>query len=312
MKKKLFTILAALFLFASSSYSLTHVTAQEDEAIIYPASYQLNALDSQALAEFYEENMGMTILEEEDGYYRLGTSEELTLLEIFPTDIPRGESLSTGLYHTAFLFSEREFLGSALNHLFETQSPIEGFTHHGVSDAVYAADIEGNGIELYWDYPESKWPESENDGEVEMLNEPLDYVELLESATEEFTNLDDRVKLGHFHLVSDDFEAAGEFYSQVLGLNTRSFVAGDSIFQASGNYHHHLANNNWFADQNLSHPEFTQQGLRAMIWATESEDFFNDIIANLDALGVEYTQDGQQVSFIDASGLGVIVELVNE
>lgn len=312
MKKKLFTILTALFLFTSLSHSLTRVAAQEEEAIIYPASYQLNALDSQALAEFYEENMGMTILEEEDGYYRLGTSEELTLLEIFPTDIPRGETLSTGLYHTAFLFSEREYLGSALNHLFETQSPIEGFTYHGVSDAVYAADIEGNGIELYWDYPESEWPESENDGEVEMLNEPLDYVELMESATEEFTTLDERVKLGHFHLVSDDFEAAGEFYGQVLGLNTRSFVEGDSIFQASGNYHHHLANNNWFADQNLSHPEFTQQGLRATIWSTESEEFFNDVMTNLDALGVEYTQEGQRLSFLDTSGLGVIVELVNE
>ncbi|MGO4942346.1 VOC family protein [Ruoffia tabacinasalis] len=314
MKKKTLKTIIALFLLALVASPLTAM-AQDDassDAVIYPASYQLNSMDSLALADFYENNMGMTILEEADGYYRLGTSDKRTLLEIFPTDIPRGDSLSTGLYHTAFLFNDREYMGSALNHLMETQSPIEGFTYHGVSDAIYAADIEGNGIELYWDYPEEEWPQGEGDNSVEMLNEPLDYVELMESATEEFTQLDERTKIGHFHLVSDDFDAAGEFYIDVFGLNTQSYVEGDSFFQASGSYHHHIANNNWFADQGITQPEEGQQGLRATVWETQSEEFFNEIISNLDSLGADYTQEDNLLSFNDASGLGVIVEFVSE
>lgn len=314
LKKKTLKTIIALFLLALVASPLTAM-AQDDassDAVIYPASYQLNSMDSLALADFYENNMGMTILEEADGYYRLGTSDKRTLLEIFPTDIPRGDSLSTGLYHTAFLFNDREYMGSALNHLMETQSPIEGFTYHGVSDAIYAADIEGNGIELYWDYPEEEWPQGEGDNSVEMLNEPLDYVELMESATEEFTQLDERTKIGHFHLVSDDFDAAGEFYSDVFGLNTQSYVEGDSFFQASGSYHHHIANNNWFADQGITQPEEGQQGLRATVWETQSEEFFNEIISNLDSLGADYTQEDNLLSFNDASGLGVIVEFVSE
>lgn len=319
MNNKFLKFIASLLTLLVFTGPLT-AFAQEDtepfsqDAIVYPSSYQLNSLDSSKLADFYENNLGMTVLEEADGYYRLGTSDERTLLEIFPTDIPRSEVISTGLYHTAFLFSDREYLGSILSHLMETQSPVEGFTHHGVSDAVYAADIEGNGIELYWDFPQEDWPVDENgeDGAVKMLNELLDYVGLMNSATEEFSQLDERTKIGHFHLVSNDFDAAGDFYSKVLSLKTRSYVEGDSFFQASNGYHHHLANNNWFADQGLEMPVEGQQGLRAAIWETTSSDFYSEVKTALDDLGVEYTEEDNQLHFKDTSGLGVIVQLATE
>lgn len=287
----------------------------KDEAIVYPAAYQLNALDSEALAEFYENNMGMTVLEEGDGYYRLGTSDERSLLEIFPTDIPRGDGISTGLYHTAYLFNDRLYMGSLLTHMMETQSPIEGFTHHGVSDAIYAADIEGNGIELYWDYPQDEWPVNDDNGEVEMQNDPLNYIELMQTPAEEgivFDKLDERTIIGHFHLVSDDYQAAGDFYEEVFGLQTRSFVEDDSFFQASNGYHHHLANNNWFADQDISHPQEGQQGLRNTIWETTSSEFFDGVVATLDRLGSDYTLEDNELTFKDTNGLGVIVRLVEE
>lgn len=286
----------------------------EEEALIYPAAYQLNALDPKALADFYINNLGMTLLEESKGYYRLGTSDERTLLEIFPTDIPRGQGISTGLYHTAYLFSDRQYMGSLLTHLMETESSIEGFTFHGVSDAIYAADIEGNGIELYWDYPEDEWPVNVYSGEVEMQNNPFNYIELMQSASDEgivFDQLDERTMIGHFHLVSDDYEVAGKFYEAVLGLKTRSFVEGDSIFQAANGYHHHLANNNWFVDQNISQPEEGQQGLRNTIWHSSSLDFFQEIMTSLDELGVVYDLVSEtELTFKDTNGLGVIIQLV--
>ncbi|XJS10770.1 VOC family protein [Aerococcaceae bacterium WGS1372] len=311
------TFVLILLILPSTTFSQVNDKAFinfEEDALIYPASYQLNAMDSKSLADFYMNNLGMTLLEEVDGYYRLGTSDERTLLEIFPTDIPRGEGISTGLYHTAYLFNDRQYMGSLLTHMMETESPIEGFTYHGVSDAIYAADIEGNGIELYWDYPIEEWSVNEDSGDVEMQNDPLDYIKLMQSATEEgivFDQLDERTIIGHFHLVSDDYEAAGKFYEDVLGLKIRSFVEDDSLFQDSNAYHHHLANNNWFVDQDMNQPEEGQQGLRNTIWHSHSPEFFDEIILSLDNLGLDYELVTEtELSFKDTNGLGVIVKLV--
>lgn len=71
----------------------------QEDASIYPLSYQLNAIDPHNLAQFYQEAMGMTAIEVEDNYYRLATSAGETLLEIFPATIPHGQTLNTGVYH---------------------------------------------------------------------------------------------------------------------------------------------------------------------------------------------------------------------
>src|SRR5699024_12650509 len=98
----------------------------------------------------------------------------------------------------------------------------------------YVSDIVGDCNEIDWHYSIEEWPHDEGGNAVEMLNEPLDYVELMESATEEFTQLDERTKIEHFHLVSDDYDAAGKFYSDVFNLNTQSYIEGESFFQDSG------------------------------------------------------------------------------
>lgn len=87
---------------------------------------------------------------------------------------------STGLYHVAFLYPDRRSLAEALRRLTRAGVPLEGAADHGVSEALYLRDPDGNGIELYWDRPRAEWPR-QPDGALAMYTEPLDVEALLES-----------------------------------------------------------------------------------------------------------------------------------
>lgn len=84
----------------------------------------------------------------------------------------------TGLYHAAFLYPDRTQLADALGRLTDAGIPLDGAADHGVSQALYLRDPDGNGIELYWDRPEADWPKDE-DGFLAMVNQPLDLDALL-------------------------------------------------------------------------------------------------------------------------------------
>ena len=86
-----------------------------------------------------------------------------------------------GLYHTAFLYPDRAQLGDALRRVLAAGITIEGAADHGVSEAIYISDPDGNGVELYRDRPESEWPRDAN-GQLAMVNEPLDLEALLAEA----------------------------------------------------------------------------------------------------------------------------------
>jgi catechol 2,3-dioxygenase len=88
---------------------------------------------------------------------------------------------TTGLYHLAIRYPDRATLADALRRLAEHRIPISGATDHGVSEAIYLSDPDGNGIELYRDRPADEWPRSP-DGELAMLSAPLDLDALLAEA----------------------------------------------------------------------------------------------------------------------------------
>jgi len=86
-----------------------------------------------------------------------------------------------GLYHFAILYPTRAELADALRRLIEADIPLEGASDHGVSEALYLRDPDGNGLELYWDRPKTQWPKTP-DGGLNMVTEPLDLEELLKEA----------------------------------------------------------------------------------------------------------------------------------
>ena len=91
------------------------------------------------------------------------------------TPAPKGH---TGMYHFAILYPNRLELAKVFKRLSDYNYPFTGFADHGVSEAIYLNDPDGNGVELYVDRPKDKW-KVKNDGEVEMVTEPLDLEDLL-------------------------------------------------------------------------------------------------------------------------------------
>jgi len=91
---------------------------------------------------------------------------------------PRG---TTGLYHVAIRYPTRAALADALRRLLAAGVQLEGASDHGVSEAIYLRDPDGNGIELYWDRPREAWPRGA-DGAIQMVTEPLDLERLLKES----------------------------------------------------------------------------------------------------------------------------------
>lgn len=85
---------------------------------------------------------------------------------------------TTGLYHFAILYPNRQELARALQRLAEYGWPIDGAADHGVSEAIYLHDPDHNGIEIYRDRPQAEWPR-DSSGELTMVNAPLDFDSLL-------------------------------------------------------------------------------------------------------------------------------------
>ena len=90
---------------------------------------------------------------------------------------------TTGLYHVAFLYPDRATLGDALRRIAEAGWPLDGASDHGVSEALYLRDPDGNGVELYRDRPQEEWPRTPS-GDLAMTTRPLDLHALLADATQ--------------------------------------------------------------------------------------------------------------------------------
>jgi len=96
----------------------------------------------------------------------------------YSKDQPPAPRKSPGLFHTAIVYPARKDLGIILKRLVDARYPLSGASDHGVSEAIYLDDPDGNGVELYWDRPREQWPRT-SDGGVEMYTRRLDLEGLL-------------------------------------------------------------------------------------------------------------------------------------
>ncbi len=93
-------------------------------------------------------------------------------------DAPPAPEWGVGLYHTAILYPMRKDLAGVLHRLLQARYPLTGASDHGVSEAIYLDDPDGNGVELYWDRPKECWPVAA-DGSLVMFTQVLDLEDLL-------------------------------------------------------------------------------------------------------------------------------------
>lgn len=94
---------------------------------------------------------------------------------------------STGLYHLAILYPTRAELSDALRRVLSANITLEGASDHGVSEALYLRDPDGNGVELYWDKPQEQWPRTP-EGNLAMITQALDLGSLLKETATTATN----------------------------------------------------------------------------------------------------------------------------
>lgn len=153
---------------------------------------------------------------------------------------------AAGLFHTAIRFPTRKALAQVITRLLRYRWPLQGASDHGVSEAIYLPDPDGNGVELYVDRPESQWPKT--DGALNMVTLPLDISGLLSEAPENEeipAAVDPGTDIGHIHLQVTGTDRAETFYHQVAGMDIMQRYEPGGVFFASGGYHHHIGANSW-------------------------------------------------------------------
>jgi catechol 2,3-dioxygenase len=203
-------------------------------------SISLNVNNRQKMVDFYQW-LGMTVLHQTSSATTLGTSKPLVTL-IHDRNYEMETKPTQGLYHVAYLLPDRQALGSVLNHLLKAKYPLQGLSDHGVSEAIYLADPEGNGIEMYVDRDPKAWP---YDGQsLTMVTEMMKYKEVLALA-KPFVNLPKETILGHLHLHVGSLKEATTSYQQIFGFQVMQHYGDSAVFLSSGGYHHHLGINTW-------------------------------------------------------------------
>ena len=205
----------------------------------------LRVPDLQRSVAFYTEIVGFTLMTTSTSAAELGAGDR-TLLRLFEETNARPAPRTAGLYHFAVLVPSRRELAKSIRQLVATRTPLQGFADHLVSEAVYLADPDGNGIEIYRDRPRDQWPR--RDGQLLMATDPLDVNGLLNelgSDSERWNGLAQGTRIGHIHLQVSNLEEAVVFYQDRLGFDLMMRYGPSAAFLSAGGYHHHIGINTW-------------------------------------------------------------------
>jgi catechol 2,3-dioxygenase len=213
-------------------------------------------------ARYYEQVIGLSLLDRSGGVARLGADPDRPLVELYErpgvAPVPRRGRL--GLYHYAILLPDRPALGRFVQHLAGLDVRA-GMSDHLVSEAVYLNDPDGLGIEVYVDRDPGTW--RYDNGQLVMETQPLNVESLIDAAgSTRWTGIPQGTTIGHMHLFVDDLARAEAFYHVGLGFDKTVWNYPGALFMSAGGYHHHLATNTWAAGA----PPPTEQDARLLEW----------------------------------------------
>lgn len=200
----------------------------------------LTVRDLDKMAEYYETVIGLGLIERDGETALLGVNDKV-LIELRQDRAATVNPGEAGLFHTAFLLPSRGALGAWLGHLTDLGGRLDGASHHGVSEALYLDDPEGNGIEIYRDLPRDAWVRRGD--RIEMVTKPLDMQALRRDA-DQWQGAPEDTVVGHVHLRVGDVAQAADFIRDQIGM-TQTFDVPAARWFGSGGYHHHVAANEW-------------------------------------------------------------------
>lgn len=214
-----------------------------DNQSIQVTNITLNVADLTKMTIFYTQILGLAIKSETNTVvtFNIGSNgHTLTLQEI--NNGRRPSIRESGLFHIALLLPNRQDLGNFLYHAASLGVQIGGGDHL-VSEALYFADPEGNGIEIYDDRPKENWLWEDNKVKMDTLGVDVDDLVAQRSETG-WQGMPDNAKIGHLHLKAVNLDESEDFYIYKLGLEHISDFP-QALFMSMNHYHHHIAINTW-------------------------------------------------------------------
>lgn len=244
----------------------------------------LTISDLRRSIRFYETHLGFSLHRRDDRTASLGAggADLLVLTQCETAPRVRG---TTGLYHFAILVPSRADLARSLRRLVATDTIIQGAADHGVSEALYLADEDGNGIEIYRDRPRDQWPIV--GGHLQMGADPFDLDALLTEAgrADSAAGLPAGTTIGHVHLHVSRLEDAHAFYVDLLGFELMQRYGPSALFVAAGGYHHHIGLNTW-AGVGAPPPPPGAIGLEHFVVMLPDDAARDSVVGRLTAAGI--------------------------
>ena len=270
--------------------------------------------DLELMSSYYSEALALEPVEERahgrQVHRVLGRGTTPMVRLISTPDLPAVDPREAGLFHTAFLFEDRQSLAATVYRAAQdSRSRFVGSSDHLVSEAFYFTDPEGNGIELYIDRARSEWTYAP-DGELRMATEYLDPNTFLrEHLDQTVVDTAPRLpgKVGHVHLQVGDIRQARDFYVDALGFETTVQSYPGALFAAAGGYHHHVAMNTW--NSRGVGPRASRLGLGDVAVTVPTREDLDALVVRLKDKGVGYADTGRSVAAKDPWGTQVTVSL---
>lgn len=290
----------------TSSQTMQPTEIAADHALAMPAHVDHSHLvvaDLPMVSTWYQRIMGLKPLETSASGETLGVGGRPLLTLTTSGNATKAPRNAPGLFHTAFLVPNREELGRWLAHAAHNNVGLQGASDHLVSEAIYLADPEGNGIEVYRDRPRSEW-NFKPDGTVGMDTLPLNLQALYDEVPKhEWLGMAEGTGIGHIHLQVSDIPEADAFFRDVLGLGLMARYPGASFF-GSGKYHHHVAANIWNS-RGAPKRETQMTGLSDYTIQFKDATERARAVAKLDTLGIAVDRNGDTYSLVDPWGIGL-------
>ena len=231
---------------------MTTTSAATLPATLRLGPVHLTVTDLDRSVDFYKRSIGLRTHRRGDGEVTLGAGGEAPLgatgedlLVLVEERGARRAGRHAGLYHFALLHPSRLELARAAKRLIATRTAISGASDHNISEAIYLADPDRNGIELAADRPRETWGDLSDPTAIGGPM-PLDMQGLLASVEDEEPQAEasPELKVGHLHLHVGDIERALEFWRDGVGFDVMTRFPS-AAFIAAGGYHHHLGLNTW-------------------------------------------------------------------
>ncbi len=277
---------------------------------IDPRSYiGLVALNVSNLArsiQFYESVLGFNLLKTDGQTAALGVETPFLLLSEISDAIPKPAD-SPGLSHIAVVLPTRRDLALSLSHIADIAYPLQDAVDHGVSEALYLADVDGNGIEIYHDRPQSAWPWHE--GKLLGPSIPLDRKDLLAELTDQqvsWQGFSPGTRIGHIHLQVSNLARSASFYQGILGFHEMITGIPNALFVAAGSYHHHIAINAWHSNGVPPAPP-NAVGMRLFIIFLPDDHAMQQISEKLQVAAYDHRRDAEMLFMRDPEGNGLVM-----